>query len=274
MSGFLYFLPNHHGTSISPEQIKAMGLAHAFEDFGRKTPSPTANGPGGAHGLMLGDPNRIEPGRTKYAASAQVWEQHGSKGYLVGMWKEDRPTPEQLERADMLPGLPVKLADDREWIVPQARSWSMEDDPEAWPRPDNKLRRRITFDTSGAELGVHGHSVLEKYAELWAISEIETRLAYNEGTEADKQQLSGANLYANTLKILEVNYVLGPVEVNLLGLFDTECFQRVFDALNDSATWLAFMQKKSVQLAASLPSSDLPEDTHQSTAQPVQTLKP
>jgi hypothetical protein len=38
-------------------------------------------------------------------------------GYWLGLWKDHRPGPEDLQRQDLADGLPVKLLDGNQWVV-------------------------------------------------------------------------------------------------------------------------------------------------------------
>lgn len=242
-SGFLYYLPQHATDTISPQQIVAAGLGYAFDNPGSKSCNPLHGAaPGGSGGAIIFDPARTP--RNGYQPTLQTWQKHESAGYWVGMWKDDKPGPDALEKAKPLPGTPVELGDGKQWIVPQARYWASDDNPDAWPYWLHRLPRRVLFDTSGKDIALQAPSVEEAYAELWALSEMDVRIRYGEASEADKAELSGVRLFLNALRILSFNYCLGPVEANLLGLFTTESWQAIFDALNDAETWRGFIEKK------------------------------
>jgi hypothetical protein len=83
-------------------------------------------GPDGAGGMLVHfDPrggvaaNQI----TKINLELQDWEpaapcgeQRGGR-YWLGLWKDHRPGPEDLQRQDLADGLPVKLLDGNQWVV-------------------------------------------------------------------------------------------------------------------------------------------------------------
>jgi len=270
MSGFLYWLPKHDKATISTQEIAAAGLSYAFE--GSKACNPLhGDAPGGNRGgAIIFDPIRTP--RNGFNDSLQTWQPHGTAGYWVGMWNDAKPGPSDLLKAKPLSGTPVRLGDGNDWLVPIARHWAMEDDPDAWPYWQHNLPRRVLFDTSAASIGLQAPTVQEAYAELWALSEADVRIRYGEGTAADEAELSGVRLFLNALRILSFNYCLGPVEANLLGLFTTESWQAIFDALNDAQTWRAFIEKKvAAQAAATPPSSAGVADTPLSTDQPALT---
>src|SRR5690349_6613963 len=116
MPGFLYFIPGVSAiTSVS--QLAEWGIAHAFEVPGRKTPQPSA-GPDNQSGLLLTDPDRVDPGRASYAPKRQIWRRH-AKGYYVGMEKDVRLTPADLRRRKVIQGSkPLQLGDDQTWEIP------------------------------------------------------------------------------------------------------------------------------------------------------------
>ncbi len=270
MSAFIYWLPNHTGETIKHDQLVALGLGYAFENPG-STQCALLHGvaPGGTGGAIVYDPARTE--RHAYRPEIQTWQKHESAGYWVGMWKDDKPGPDDLRRAKPLSGTPVKLGDEQEWIVPLARHWSMDDDPDSWPCWLHNLPRRVLFDTSGKDIGLQPPTIQEAYAELWALSETDVRIRYGEGSEADLAELSGVRLFLNALRILSFNYCLGPVEANLLQLFTTESWQAIFDALNDAVTWRAFIEKKVQSQAVTPRSSDGAGATPPSIDQPALT---
>jgi len=255
MSCFLYYLPNHTREMISRQEIERAGLGHAFAPHSEPICNALrGSGPDGGQGAIVTLSDRYN-----YKPAEQTWEQ--GVGYWVGMWKDSPPTPDDLQRKEIVPGDMVTLGDDNAWIVPKARRWSMEDDPAAWPQPDIELERRIVFkaDSQGRHRPFYG-AVVPKLAELWGLAETDLKMRYGIASE-DEQKTWGEDVYANALRVLQFNYALGPVECNLLGLFVTGTYQAIFDALGDWHTWRAFMdQKKRTQDA--LPSSSSgPGDT-------------
>lgn len=277
MNAFLYYVPGHTQQIITPADVVKAKLGYAFP---KGTPAicnaMPGTGPDGNVGAIWTNSERYQ-----YVKDAQVWEQHEGDGYWVGYWKDAKPGPDGLLRDKPLDGEYVELADGNLWLVPRARRWSMEDDPEAWPRWSHTLPRRLKFNTNPeavkagdcpqAGVVVEQNYVVEKYAELWAIAEVDFRQRYSSALPEDDAFWTNTALYLNVVKVLTTNYVLGPVEANLLGLFDSESYQKVLDALGDWESWRDMMQKKRETHLAMQPSSSGVEGNSLNTDQPSLT---
>jgi hypothetical protein len=277
MNAFLYYVPGHVQQTITPADVNKAGLSYAFPN---STPAfcnaMPGSGPDGSAGAIWTDSERYQ-----YDKARQTWEKHGTAGYWVGVWNDAKPGPGDLEKPDALPGYSVNLGDGNEWTAPLARSWAESDSPDIWVKWSNRLPRVVKFDTSeavvkagdcpGSGMAAKYASVVDKYADLWAIAEADLRYREQTSTPEDDALFSGTRLWLTVLRILNFNYRLGPVECNLLGLFTTGSFQSVLDALGDWVTWREMIQKKIAETQGSSPSVAGEKVTLQTTDRPLQT---
>lgn len=81
-------------------------------------------GPDGGGGMLAFDDQCRRP--LAAMGPGQKWtpcvEAEGVEAgqYWVGVWEDCRPTPDDLQRADVVESYPVRLADGQEWLVPIA----------------------------------------------------------------------------------------------------------------------------------------------------------
>lgn len=275
MPGFLYFVPGVNSVS-SIAQLAEWGIAHAFDNPGRKTPQPSA-GPDNLSGLLLSDPRRVDPGRASYAPTRQIWRKH-AKGYYVGMEKGVPITPADLRRPSPIAGVDLQLGDGNSWQVPVARAWTAHED---------QLRYRILLEQGIDYLDgqVVYRSVVKRHAELWAIATAwYHHLAGPDDVEMDPEEerellfgsdsLSDVQLYGCAARVLGANYAIGLLEAIMLGLFTSSNWQLILNALIDWDTYVELVQKKRAQLLAAHSSSTGPGGTPPSTDPPSPTSSP
>ena len=144
MSGFLYFLPE----CVDPPDLAALakvGLGYAFEVPPAYTIKGGGSGPGELSGMLVGDGNDLV-----YDPARQTWSALPIADcrlpIRIGMWNDRPPTPEELVRRKMLPGLSITVGDGREWIVPIARRWVSDAAEGGW---FNALPHRWGLDEGG-----------------------------------------------------------------------------------------------------------------------------
>lgn len=264
MSAFLYWLPNYANTTIKHADLVALGLGYAFDNPGSTQIAPLhGTAPGGTGGAIAYDPARTE--RNGYRPELQTWVKNETTGFWVGMWNDDRPGPEELQRADVLSGDLVKLADQQHWLVPYGRRWSERDDPELWCVSSCVLPRPLSF---GGKDEVFMAKPFKRYAHLWAICEADRRFGTPHETEADKHLVDGVGAVFAAVAILQANYVIGTTEIELLEMFSQESPRQILDVFGDWATFRAIVQKKTIIQPASQPSSSGQEADCHVIAQP------
>lgn len=236
-----YFFPAVQ--KATAETFRAAGLAHALDgELGIASRQVFDRGPDGGPGCVaalagsddgLGYHGDRQRWRKIPASPSPAW---------VGVPSEPPTLPEQLARRRLVPGHAVELADGRPWIVPIARRW--DDGEGGWYRA---LPARSRLDENGQW---QSGDVLETYRDLW-----ETASAWDESlaNAVQKKTADGRvsarfdfpGLHAAALKVLAVNYRLGPAEADLLGLLTENHCIEILHAAIDVPTRIAwFAQKK------------------------------
>lgn len=276
MAGFMYFVPGASAVS-DVKQLTEWGIAHAFENPGSKIPQ-TVQGPEGKLGLMLADPNRVDPGRFAYTPSAQIWKQH-PKGYWVGVDKKAIPTPLDLKRKAGVAGRKIVLGDGNEWEIPVAKEWNGLDDHTLIMRYRIMLERTVEYFDGRM---VYGKPV-KRLAELWSIAVAwhHQQAGRDDDEEGDLEAerallfksdgvLDDVQLYSCAARVLCANYVVGLLECSMLGLWTSDNWRLILNTLIDWDGYLQLAQKKST-LCASQSSSDGQEGKLPDTVPPSPT---
>ena len=248
---FNYFLPNRQRVTL--DELLELGLGYVFEPEASAQPRslfvPRAitNGPGGQHGLMVS----LSDEYCGYFKDAQIWKQEIDCEYWVGMWRDPakRPTPETLQRDNLIYGASLRLDDGHVWDFPMARHYE-EFDGEIIAR--RVLPARLTRDPSGD--WVPGE-VKARYRELWRLA-TDLMAAVVDGTAGRFSEID--NLIIECFK---VNYRVSAIELDLLGIHDDLVRVRVPNILLDMDNWETLFKKKLTTLA-----------TGSSTAGPVESL--
>ena len=225
MAGLLYFFPGTEDLGVAA----TLGLDRIFES--RDADLNRCVGPGGKAGLLAVPPvlPAGERPSAAYFPAEQLWDPAPSGNYWIGRMIAKPPRPLDLMRRGPVDGYVVELADRQSYIVPVARSLDG-----ATPLPQ-KLR-----------LGADGQwakgDVVERFAGLWKracrswdlfLAE-SGRLADGQSVEpGTEQELIEIAVYA-----LAVNYRVGPAEVSVLGLLDTQIASAVCRCIADVPEYL------------------------------------
>lgn len=223
MAGIYYYLSGQN--AVSREMTDALGLAYACDTGG---PNHAAMGPGpdGKPGVVFvfaGPDGSMAPTALAGRPSVHWMEYPGNDGLWLGYDQADVPGPEDLVRSEQQWGHAVQLADGRLWTVPVAR---LVDGQPALPR-------RLSWDGTAWTEG----EILERYASLFAAAcRLWDALAVNGRVELDESCDVATSALA-------VNYRIGPAEISLLGLFDTESHAAVVKAMIDWPTVEALVKK-------------------------------
>lgn len=277
MAGFLYFIPNLNALS-SEQHLGELGLGYVLEQFGRKSVGRITGGPEGQNGLLLSDPQRVDPGRSGYYPQRQTWSKHHGKGYWVGLEKGIPLGPAELARRELLDGELLTLGDDRRWQIPRARQWSASDDPRVMAQFDTCLEQSLEQNDAGQM--VPGQ-VLPRYAQLWAIATAYFHHLVEISNDEEELVLRGEQKTLNltsaavlAARVLQHNYAVGLVECQMLGLLTTSNWRLILNATIDWRSYEELREKKMQQLRDSLSSSAGLEDTPPSTDPPSPTSSP
>lgn len=222
MSGFLYYLPDGCGLTA-----KAFGDARrgiVGESLSERT---ALDGPDGKGGLVLAIGSHPAHG---YYPKSQTWMQADAAPWWIGFDVEHAPTPEDLQRSELLAGHDVQLEDGNAWHVPAARLWVNE---EGMPRyrmsvPVRLLRRG----------GEWKSEPLERYR--WLADAAETYWAHLVSGQGSGFTVPQACELA--VRALSVNYRLGPEETSALALLTDRNVLSILNAIVDWPRYLEISQ--------------------------------
>ncbi len=232
MGQLLYFIEGVE--AVSPELLKQLGLAYAFEAGCAQRRA--GNGPGEQTGVVCA----ADSDQVGYFPQSQVWHRlpaiAAAPAVWVGWVSAAPPTPQSLLRKDAIDGHAVTLADGQEWIVPIAQRWTGSGFSRA-------VGARMKLDAEGR--WVEG-DVLPRCAGLWRVANRwqDLREQSSDGEAASLTIAEAADMCA---EILAVNYRISRAEVGCLQLLDDrEAYTAILDATIDLRTFLEFLrlQKK------------------------------
>jgi hypothetical protein len=241
MGGFLYFVPDRDA-GLGPQELRAAGLSYAL-DAEVHQQHIASGGLDGRGGVVLADAGHCEPASVRYAASEQEWVEVPT-GWL-GRYSGQAIGPDDLMRTKPLDGHLVELADGRKWLCPLAKLHVIEGDQVRWHHAFPRGVRR------GRDKKWQSGEVVPRYRRLWqlALAWWDVRLASApENAEIGQTiQFDFDGLHDAAVECLAANYRLGPDEVCLLGLFDSDSARKILDALIDLPNLVALnaeLQKK------------------------------
>lgn len=262
MPGLLYFLPDRTRDVMLPA-LAAAGIGHAFE----RTPTVRGVqcGPGNAAGLVLADSRHVE--EIGYFPQRQTWRSVPKTEAWVGMFSAQQPGPGDLRRERQLDGHLVTLLDGAQWLVPVARGHAEEDGDLRWY---HTLPRRATLDDEGRWTA---GAVLPRYAPLleaatrWEEAQAAGNVRDQEGGRA-ALMFDFAGTIEAAAEVLAANYLVGPAEIDLLGLLTEEIAVEVLNALIDIPTRLEWIKKKLAAARAGGNTGDGPAGLIEDTARP------
>jgi hypothetical protein len=251
MSVFLYFFPG--SKTVTREDVAKTFAADALRDavasnrrFGELCVLNTIqhSGPGGLNGTLLvclPGGMAIEGFLPDYMPALQEWRQVG--GAWLGWYRDNPPTPENLQRKTMIDGHQVELGDERTWMAPIVRKIGGANQlPHAWGcNPAGQMVRRL----------------MEEYRDYWQLA----CDVWEVFTATRDCLMSDAWGYA--VRALSINYRLGPHEIDALQLLNDENYHDVFKAIVDWQTVESVMEeerkKKASETSEVLSTSHGPE---------------
>ncbi len=219
MASFIYFVEGNQ-TKFTIEDIKAIGLAYAIEGPGVSYHA-NPKGPSGKAGCLVSGDNV----KLLYDPDNQTWREL-KPGVWVGLWNEGRPTPADLkpQKAKQAPGELVEGDDGNRWLVP--RCLRKFEDIELGLIPVCDLPKLRTLDGEGHWTK---STVRRRYEILWedfatylddVNQAIENAMVEaNAGPEDEVQYVLPDSRFKVVESALMANYRVGPVEIDLLGIF-------------------------------------------------------
>jgi hypothetical protein len=270
---FQYFLPGiAHPSHVTPSLLRDRGLGDVLADclrndaaFARLKSSTNVqpHGPEGHAGVMLsplpagGDLRDYAP-RIGFHPDEQQWREvrpptSDLRPPIFLLWEPARlPTPAELRReTPLLSGYDLELGDGQVWTAPRIRRPSVEaGDP---PASEHRLGDGTAFVPSAWGVDAVGNftrTVRDEYRAAWEMAgeifEVFVGLRSIERPEA----------LAYCVRVLGLNYRLGPQEATALKLFDDGNYQRVFWAPFDGELLNEFIAEHNEDLAAELADED------------------
>lgn len=247
MGSFIYFVPGD-GPLTEDEQndlLDRHGLGYALERplFAPIRRGPSADDEPGPPGLLVGEdaagiPPRLDEDR-------QQWRLlDAERGTWLGWYPERLPGPRELARRQQLSGWLVELGDPPQpWHVPCARRWH--DQGEDAPACHCALPQGFTL--------VDGHwirgGVKARYRPLWQLVEAYFAALTEAAARVEDDRRTSITFQFDQLDdlavgALQLNYRVGPVELDVLGCYDEEGRQRIVEAVMDERTAENLIKKK------------------------------
>jgi hypothetical protein len=263
MAAPLYFFPRLTRGQLAPKNaiarnvLSRYGLDQTFADVADALRDAaivevTGHGPGGSSGCILtalpveGEP----PVRLGYFPDFQTWHKFGESPdeFYVGIDNEHPPTAADLKRKKSFDGYNIELAGET-FCVPVIR------DPEG----GTGLPRDFVYADGGRvepRIKAAYYALWEKFGRaVWLFFDPEgpwpISIDLTEGTDL-------------CIAALAINYRIGRIEQNLLGLIDSETWSLVLMCATDYPTFSATAQTVEAQKKtrlASIPTDISPEIT-------------
>jgi len=218
---FLYFVPNVARDAMTKDSLIKAGLGDVLRDRltsndlcgqGKLAIAHVMSGPGGHAGVILYPMTSKEmkpdddrpPLIVGYYPENQTWESAGR--YYVGWVPDDMPTEEGLRRDLMIEGSLELLANHQRWLCPMIRMKQGKINlPDVWCVKDGKFHSRIKDDWAWA---------WDLSGEIWDHFHRQVDIPYELAFEW-------------SIKLLSMNYRVGPVEVGALGLIGSREYQDI-----------------------------------------------
>lgn len=220
----LYFLPE-------VLVVTARNCHDHYSNFGLSNVLTGANlecrtvecGPTTKHGCVLAE---CQGGaRIGFYPKLQEWSEVAGGAYWIGYYRDAKPGPDDLGRAEQYGGHAVRLADGNEWLVPIVRLAG----------GDTGLPKAVKWGKDGALI----QTVLPQYAELCIHGEeLAEQVLENGVIDGDIDYLASLCVSA-----LALNYRISKWETSALSLFTTPIIQSVLEAMIDVPTALYWMSQ-------------------------------
>jgi len=234
MAQFVYMLPGSESVSelVAERGLSdqlGSGASHRGCRIGLSAGLPCM--PAGAEDVQ--DVTVIGRGeRVGFFPAEQTWErvEEDGKAWWLGWQTEDPPKEADLRRADFRGGYRVLMGGGDRWAIPPVRRY-----PEG-----SALPSVLRLNADGSE----SREILPAWQSLWheigPFAEV-----YYTTLQEDKDQESNKQLpelpLTTCLRLLQLNYQVGRVEVNVLGLITDRALVDVGLAAIDLASFMAVL---------------------------------
>lgn len=226
MAGLLYYRP---GASQKPDlkTLEAWSLGHAFDSAPAATKLQGST-PDGGSGLLMGDQKRLGDYAVGYYPAEQEWRQ--GPDWWVGWYTAAQPGPDDLARAQQLPGYTLTMGDGNQWTLPLTRNVDEAGNPQC------ALPAVLTMDASG-NVGVGGP--VAQYKHLWDATEWAWLAMVGD------KELPMPRVIDTVGLLYSANYFIHARELFALGVFGTELTPGVMLSLAiGRERWLAWEEKQ------------------------------
>lgn len=226
---YLYFVRNRIQT-IPPD------LAYAF-DSKSFTHVETTSGPLGAGPGMIIAHTSVPSERVRLDAAKQTWRKIPKTDMFCGLWCDDKPTPAELQRTEMIDGHPIELEDGSKWQCAIARGFDVDR-----MRYYSNLPRSLELDEeTGRWLP---NQFAPQYRRFMALA-----IAYAEANEAaaesDETTFSFPDIDELAILGLTCNYRISSIELSMIpDAYSIRVRRQLLDAILDFPTIAAWSKKK------------------------------
>jgi hypothetical protein len=238
LSGFLYFIADMMDAP-EPDKLKAAGIAHAFEN----SPAYRAiggSGPSGGGGMLLGTEHTAMGETIGYYPQRQTWRQHPLfPPTWLGLYNEAKPSPDDLVRKEQGRGYRIRMGDEQDWLIPTALKFMEQGDGGGYV---NILPHRMALDEQGRFART---TVQERYAGLAdkAQAFFDWYVGIVSGGD-EKITVEDADIAALVVEALSINYRVGSVEIDTLGLLTEQTIMQAGRAVIDWPFYVEHCKKK------------------------------
>lgn len=269
MGYFYYFIPTNR-KSLDADNIGQWGLSHAFDRSQGYVDSEIENGPGDVRrGTILVSKQLSDKTKLCVRPDQQTWKmmpplkgQHEGKRVWCGYYNDERPTPEALQRRELLNGHAVRLGDDRLWLCPIAVMFAGSLGSAGLVA---QLPTRSDLDDDGNWVAT---GIVDKYRRAWdvALEYWDARVVSpfqsppvttdEDGNtiQPDRSANDGPlpvitfdGAHDAAVDALSVNYRVGRAEAAALGLLDNSIVRQILDVLIDYPGLMSWSKKNSVE---------------------------
>lgn len=245
MNGFQYYI--NAATKPEAEEIARKCLSYALDPKQHLTLAGVTGGPDDGNGFIVTDGRFSGIG---YFPKRQAWKQQvGDHRIYVGMDTDRELTPNDVRRADMVPG-EVYVADNgSEWMLPKARLFvELESGEDGWI---SALPRSLALNGNGTW---HAGDVKQRYKTLWQYSSELADSIYGAAEEdgvdesgniVTRDVFTDETLQEIAVECLCCNYRVRHVELHLIGgVFDMQLVKFAINTLIDLKGYFALIKKK------------------------------
>jgi len=188
MPGFLYFLPRARQSDINQKGLARWGLSYLVDDLGGDSASDVklhargCIGISGIEGMVVGSSANWQVEQVKLIPELIEWVrfprsfvEDGQLAPSVGWMKgEPMPGPQDLARAEQIPGKYLTLVDGGKWLIPNARiitefgssvcnlksSFDLDDETGDWVRGQVLPQFRKIWDHANAYMESRQEAIL------------------------------------------------------------------------------------------------------------------